>query len=595
MRLLALLAFVLRSAAAALGSVPRHPHLANSNWPIAHGDGFASDSSLLSSAQGPYREEQSAKLVGQLLEVPTVPFLELTANPVTIMFGNQGKTMWTTTVSRVICLEVEENALKIVDDYRHPIDMGYHGAYSFINEDDVYFSSTLSGFGMYKLDSARRIQKVGEFELRDIRDKEAVVGVLMTWSGEVVMATSLGRVVILEKTATAPGNTAARHYTVIASRELTGGGSQEFISNSFALDHHGGIYVVSSTHQHKLQWRPEAASLEIVWETRYSQGHEPLWPGRLGQGSGSTPSVQVDTSQEDAPPKFVVITDGQNPMNILNLDASTGAVLGNKTVTFGAAGSDAQSEQSITVLQNRAVVVNNWMERSEMPWACRLWNMLPQSSKSKAQKACYFSFATLASPGVEQFRMDPNGQLHTTWSRSDVQCSSCIPAAGLGEAGSGKHVFYCVGQRVHDHNVPLATTDPLGWLLAQFKPKTIFTLEALDWETGTSIFSLPLGSGGSWNPMYAAVQVGAQGDVLYGSEWGIVRVAEQQLGAVPAAERLGGLANLSYDINRAATRGTVFGLTIAAMFAIGVVVCMTCCLCCRTGACGGATKTLKAD
>lgn len=41
--------------------------------------------------------------------------------------------------------------------------------------------------------------------------------------------------------------------------------------------------------------------------------------GRLGTGSGSTPSIMVDG--ETKKPKYAVITDGVSPMNILFYDA----------------------------------------------------------------------------------------------------------------------------------------------------------------------------------------------------------------------------------------------------------------------------------
>eukprot|EP00811_Abedinium_folium_P035028 NODE_7859_length_1544_cov_3.856740.p1 GENE.NODE_7859_length_1544_cov_3.856740~~NODE_7859_length_1544_cov_3.856740.p1 ORF type:complete len:251 (+),score=42.06 NODE_7859_length_1544_cov_3.856740:565-1317(+) len=207
-------------------------------------------------------------------------------------------------------------------------------------------------------------------------------------------------------------------------------------------------------------------------------------------------------------------------MNILTVRVDTGEIVGNKTVTFGAMGRDVQSEQRITVFDGRAAVVNNWIADG-VPWVCRF--ITRYLSAHRLARECVFLAGVMPKPGVQQFAIDPNtGTLSERWSRNDVQCSSSIPAdsAGGGGAVSGA-IFYCVGQRAKEPEY----NNIFERLLAPLLPRTIFTLEALDWETGATDFSLDLGGGFAFNPAYAGVVVGSQDDVVFGTMAGVVRVA----------------------------------------------------------------------
>jgi len=565
--------------------VPLHPHLARSSWPIVHADPLATNSVHGSSYSGPMLGN-GIELVGQMVETP-VAIGDLTANAISMMFSEGGRQIWTTTISQVACFEVVDNTLHLVDSYRHPLDYGYHGAYGFVSNQNVYYSSTQSGFGMYQLDATRKIQKVGDFTLSEIQEMEAVVGVLINWNASIVMATSIGRVFVLER-----ADDKSFEYATKASLQLSGGGSPEFVSNSFALDHNGGIYVVSKTSLHKLHFDAEARTLQNVFDSVYSDGNDPLFLGRLGKGSGSTPSVQVDKS---GAPKYVIISDGRNPMNVLSIDAVTGDLRGNRTVTFGIAGSNTQSEQSVTVMDHGAVVVNNWLEHERLPLTCRLMQMLPKLQTVKIQKACAFGSGTLADAGVEHFSIDPaTGSLESKWHRKDVQCSSSIPAAGLSGVATQKS-FYCIGQRLHQHEVPNPGDDPLGWLLSLVHPSTTFTLEALDWDDGSTIYSVPVGPGTSWNPMYAAVQIGSQSDILYGTGWGVVRISARKQEVDPPLPPLAsGLLGLRYAFQRQSLVNLNYVLV---SLIVGFILCV--CTCCRrsssssSGPAAGASEGKK--
>lgn len=83
--------------------------------------------------------------------------------------------------------------------------------------------------------------------------------------------------------------------------------------------------------------------------------------GRLGPGSGSTPTVTRCGDRS-----LVVITDGALPMNLLYFAAESGAKAGSRRVQFGAdenGWEPTTSEQSVAVDGCRAFVVRNYLGR----------------------------------------------------------------------------------------------------------------------------------------------------------------------------------------------------------------------------------------
>lgn len=84
-----------------------------------------------------------------------------------------------------------------------------------------------------------------------------------------------------------------------------------------------------------------------------------------------------------------------------------------------------------------------------------------------------------AANGVAQYTVDPGTCAVTrTWVNADVSCTSAIPVLSLPD-----NTAYCLGKRGQ-----------------------LFTIEALDWLTGQSLFHVPLGDGLQYN-RYARIQL----------------------------------------------------------------------------------------
>jgi hypothetical protein len=140
------------------------------------------------------------------------------------------------------------------------------------------------------------------------------VGINLTFDGRIVMTTDHGWVVCLTRDFAAfdavqlPGaaEQAAEHCARMeAERGTTGYG---WVRTSTCIDEHGGIYVSSVDHVHKVVWTGTHLSLDPAdgaWSAEYRNG--------TGLGSGTTPSLMGFGPDED---RFVVIGDGDEIVNI---------------------------------------------------------------------------------------------------------------------------------------------------------------------------------------------------------------------------------------------------------------------------------------
>jgi hypothetical protein len=121
---------------------------------------------------------------------------------------------------------------------------------------------------------------------------EGIVSVLPDWSGRLWFVTRQGMV-----------GTIDRGKGTIRTMRLSGEG----ISNSFAVDETGGVYIVSD----KALYRFDANSKggpAVSWRVVYPNSgiHK---PGQSDAGSGTTPTLMGS--------KRVAITDNANPMNVV--------------------------------------------------------------------------------------------------------------------------------------------------------------------------------------------------------------------------------------------------------------------------------------
>ena len=116
----------------------------------------------------------------------------------------------------------------------------------------------------------------------------------------------------------------------------------KLVSNSFAVDNEYGAYIVTSIAMNKVVYNEATQTLALLWTTPYSDGQDPWLMGRLGPGSGSSPTLMSATDNHNEKPDYVVITDGNtSPMRILAFDAESGDLLPRQNLLISATQRDS--------------------------------------------------------------------------------------------------------------------------------------------------------------------------------------------------------------------------------------------------------------
>jgi hypothetical protein len=301
------------------------------------------------------------------------------------------------------------------------------------------------------------------------------IGLGMTWDGRLVLTSISGAVAVVDRAFRDPPSVL----------RLDG----EAITNSFAVDDAGGIYVVTDRQMHKLVWTGRRLSgdpADGAWREPYERSHGPLGGIRAGSGgSGSTPTLMGFGLDED---RLVVITDGAEVMNLVAYwrDAPPAGAprrADQIRVTTGVEPPTAvQSEQSVVVWEDGAFVVNN---------------VGPDTLPSALENVVAIGVTRPPPRGVERFRWDrATHRWQRVWARADVASPSCVPVM----SGATRQVY--VQSAEHGR----------------------FEILGLDWDSGATRTRLRLPPSQAYNGAYMLVQFLADGDIAMGMLTGPVRI-----------------------------------------------------------------------
>jgi len=154
-----------------------------------------------------------------------------------------------------------------------------------------------------------------------------LVGLSATWDGYIVYVTNYGKVGVVSEDFKFSS-------PIVQCPGLNEVNMQhKMVTNSFALDQKGGIFVVTSLYMNKVRWNATDKTLKLEWSNKYHDKNQEFYWGRFGPGSGSSPSLMGHVGNGEA--QYVVITDGSRLMNILYFTADEGKLVGKHPVTFG--------------------------------------------------------------------------------------------------------------------------------------------------------------------------------------------------------------------------------------------------------------------
>ncbi|MFV8051600.1 hypothetical protein [Mycobacterium sp. 48b] len=499
---------------------PRNPFLAESNYCVVHANSAQTDSTTDAGPKGPTRELAPGEM--RYHDLGLWNLLYLVSGP----YADGGRTVWTNgsqyltkfdydTFDIIASLRVpgddhadgltHENFIDVFDSDASfdqkwsvaqqsglpPVD----GVYTLLDVDNQY---VVAGKGFVRIYGDETPgDRLSGIAIRSHWDQPAAItgafmGMNMTYDGRIVLATTDGYVLAL-----------SRDFTDVQSVRLPFAQSEipdlpegvSWIRNGFCIDEHGGIYVASLNHLHKVIWTGSTLSIDQA----AGAWHEP-YSNSLGRGTGATPSL---VGFGDEPDKLVVLTDGDVLMNVTaywrdeipsdwtQLDhAPSRRIAGMVPADFGDLElTAAQSEQSVVCSGYGMFVVNN--EPRNVP------REILDDPQSKLIFIGYLSYQTEFAPrGGQKFEWDPQSKsLRAAWTNTEVTSPNCVPFVS-----TASNLVYLSGARDNQ-----------------------WTLEGIDWATGESAFHYILG-GARFNSFYSQPAVDALGRVTVSALYGSLRI-----------------------------------------------------------------------
>jgi hypothetical protein len=404
-----------------------------------------------------------------------------------------------------------QQAESIVSELGLPlVSGGFPSAYSVVDNSNILYTNYGPLIYAFGVNATNQVVLKGTLNTSlFLQSGESVTGVVMTYDGKLVILGSHSATVV-DPSGFNQGQ--STYSGPVSTQEITSG---ETISNSAAVDPSGGIYIVSNATMYKLVWTGSALSNNAsdgAWTSAYPTGD--TYFTLFGSGSGSTPALIGFGSDPD---QLVVITDGKARMHLVAFwrngipsgftppIASTPQIAGMIQVNCGLpAGQQIQSDQSVAVFKYGAFVVNNIAASN--------------SGTSPVVDNLLRGTAIYPSPlGVERFQWDTGSHTwSSTWARPDISSNSMVPAVNGGSNVSSPQVFT-------SGNYGMTTGQ--GWVVT-----------GLNWNTGATQFQAVMGPGIVGNGYYGLLQFFPNGDLLFNSFVGPMRVripSSSSLACVP--------------------------------------------------------------
>ena len=502
---------------------PRNTYLADSVYPLGHGDSAQQDALTVAGPRDPGPALDATKI--QYAPVGPAHFGAYTSSP----YRDGRRVIWSNGLDRIVKVDFDtfevlatrwvpgaqrwteaeadasiarfdasnEGAFAIWRAFREVSKLrDLSSVYTVLDVDNTYYMADKTGSitayaDVDPTDPASPIVEKAVFRFPE-RATGLAVGMNMTFDGWLIVPTEHGYVVAVSRD--------LKEHRLI--RLLHSEGAEEkatrptgygWVRNGVAIDESGGLYIASQEHMHKVVWTGDQLSTDPgdgAWTARYLNG----W----GHGTGATPSL-MGFGDED---RFVVITDGEPLMNVALLwrdaipddwRALPGApdrrIAGMLPADMGDPElAEIQSEQSVVVAGYGALVVNN--KPRNVPW------YLP--SRAASLLISYLGSEPRYQPyGVQKFEWDPaTRSLRNAWVNREVSSPSCVPVVSY-----PSDRVYLIGAR-----------------------EDRWTLESLDWRDGRSAFHTEIG-GQRYNPLFSGTLLDEAGRIHYGTPWGRVRLA----------------------------------------------------------------------
>jgi hypothetical protein len=433
--------------------VPQHPFMAPNGKSNIHSDAYMTDTHEPSGVLGRRTNVTSAFEVSECASMG----FDRTGRIITICVG----------VERPRLMMLDPVTLETLAEFPLPPRMGggtgtspfndfSGGGYFYLDNQDRVVTPT-NNREIWVLDHGPTPLGVGfeidrRYDLTSVVSPgEAIVSVLPDWDGLLWFVTTRGKVGTVE-----PDSGQVRVLSL----------DGETISNSFATDETGGVFIVTDHALYRFDATEEGGP-GMTWRLEYDRGNR-LKPGQVSIGSGTTPTLVGK--------RYVAITDNADPrMHIVVYErGKNGSGLVCQEPVFKP--QEGATDNSLIAAGKSLIVENNYGYSG------------PLAVEGGAS----------TTPGVTRVKFSDEG-CETVW-ESNETAPSVVPKVSL---GAGLVYLYTKEPRDDD--------------------KDAWYLTALRYRTGETVFKRFSGEGLGFNNNYAPITVGPDGSVYVGVLGGLVR------------------------------------------------------------------------
>ncbi len=247
----------------------------------------------------------------------------------------------------------------------------------------------------------------------------------------------------------------------------------EKISNSFAVDETGGVFIVTNTAFYRFD-ADDSGKPVITWREVYDRGTA-IKPGQVSQGSGTTPTIMGED--------YVVITDNAEPQMQVLVYRRAADVADERLVCSVPVFPPGRSatENSVIATDQSIIVENNY-------------GYVPLQMAA----------GILSEPGLTRIDVTTDGICEIIWT-SEERIPTAVTKLSL---ATGLIYTY--------------TRDEGNILNASW------WLTAIDFATGETVWEQYVGTGLNFNNNYAAVYLGQDSTAYVGVTGGIVAIRDTE-------------------------------------------------------------------
>ena len=109
--------------------------------------------------------------------------------------------------------------------------------------------------------------------------------------------------------------------------------------------------------------------------------------------------------------------------------------------------------------------------------------------------------------------------MKTEWTNPNISCTSSIPVV------TDDDVLFCLGKRRFKDLQPQQQQQQQEQQQRQEQQQDKYTIEAIDWNTGESLFFIEISNSLLVNSLYASTGIGNNNDIVMGTLGGVLRVS----------------------------------------------------------------------